>query len=58
MELLKIITGPLEKFYEEHMHFYLMDILNNPLLAKVIQGRIELGNVAESDAVDDLIRQV
>ena len=56
MELLKIINGPLEKFYEEHMHFYLMDIVNNPLMAKVIQGRIELGNVKDSDAVDDLFR--
>jgi len=35
LELLKIITRPLETFFEEHMSFYLQDISKNPLLPKV-----------------------
>ena len=58
MELLKIITKPLETFFEEHMQFYLMDISKNPLLAKVFQSRIEIGDFKNSDAVDEMFRQI
>jgi hypothetical protein len=58
MELLKIITKPLETFFEEHMQFYLMDISKNPLLAKIFQSRIEIGDFKNSDAVDEMFRQI
>ena len=58
MELLKIITKPLETFFEEHMQFYLIDISKNPLLAKVFQSRIEIGDFKNSDAVDEMFRQI
>lgn len=58
MELLNIITPPLEKFFEEHMQFYLSDISKNLLLAKVFQARIEMGDIKNSDAIDEMFRQV
>ena len=51
-------VGPLEKFYEEHMQGFLLDIRNHPLLIKVIATRIELGGVKESDCMDELFRQI
>lgn len=50
--------GPLEKFYEENMQATLMDIRNHPLLIKALAARIELGGVKESDAMDELFRQI
>ena len=49
-------TQPLEKFYEEHMQFYLLNVAGNPLLAKVLAARIELGGVKDSDAMDEMFR--
>jgi hypothetical protein len=42
-ELIKLVTKPLETFYEEHMLIYVMDITKNPLFIKVLQARIEIG---------------
>lgn len=58
MELLQVFVKPLEIFYEEKMQFYLHDIAKNPLLGKVLAGRIELGGVDQSDAMDELFRQI
>ncbi len=38
------------------MQFDLLDINNNPLLAKVFAIRIELGDIKESDAFDEMYR--
>jgi len=55
-ELMQIVTGPLEKFFEENMLWYLMDTQKNPLLARTLSSRIELGQVRNSDAVDEMFR--
>jgi hypothetical protein len=57
-ELISIVTQPLEKFYEEHMQFYLMDVSKNPLLARVFEARIELGEIEGSDCFDEMFRQI
>lgn len=57
-ELIQVSIGPLEKFYEENMQFYLADISNNPLLAKILQVRIEMGGVNDSDIMDEMFRHV
>ena len=57
-ELIKIVTKPLETFYEEHMLIYVMDITKNPLFIKVLQARIEIGEFKSSDAMDEMFRQV
>ena len=57
-ELIQAVVGPLEKFYEEHMQFYLLDIAKNPLLAKLLAVRIELGGVSDSDSMDEFFRQI
>lgn len=54
MELLNLITPPLEKFFEENMLFYLTD--SNQLLPITLNARIEIGNVDKSDAFDEMIR--
>jgi len=43
VELMNIVTKPLETFFEEHMMWYLQDTIKCPLLAKVFAARIELG---------------
>jgi hypothetical protein len=48
----------LEKFYEENMHSFLVDIKNHPLLIKVIATRIELGGVKDSECMDEVFRQI
>ena len=58
MELLNVFVKPLERFYEERMQFYLLDIKNNPLLSRILAARIELGNVDDSDAVSELFRSI
>ena len=58
IELMNIVTKPLETFFEEHMMWYLQDTLKCPLLAKVFAARIELGQVTESDAIDEMFRQI
>ena len=58
LELLKAICGPLEKFFEEGMAFYLQDINKTPLLAKMMAMRIELGDVKDSDCLDEMFRQI
>jgi len=58
LELLQIVTGPLEKFFDENMLWYLMDTQKNPLLARTISSRIELGNAKESDMIDEMFRQI
>jgi len=40
------------------MQFYLTDIGKNPLLPKVLQARIELGGTKDSDAFDEMYRQI
>ena len=40
------------------MQFYINDINKHPLLAKVISARIELGNLDNSDFIDELMRQI
>lgn len=40
------------------MQFYLSDISKNLLLAKVFQARIEIGDIKNSDAVDEMFRQI
>lgn len=57
-ELIKIITKPLETFYEEHMLIYVMDITKNPLFRQTLQARIEIGDFKSSDAMDEMFRQV
>ena len=57
-ELLTAFIGPLEIFYEERMQTYLLDIGNNQLLAKMMAARIELGGVKESNAMDEVFRQI
>ena len=57
-ELIRIITKPLETFYEEHMLIYVMDITKNPLFRQVLQARIEIGEFKASDAMDEMFRQV
>jgi len=57
-ELIKLVTKPLETFYEEHMLIYVMDITKNPLFIKVLQARIEIGEFKSSDAMDEMFRQV
>ena len=56
MELLQIITKPLEVFFEENMLYYLMDTEKNHLLAKTLAARIEIGEVEKSDAIDEMLR--
>lgn len=56
LELLQAICGPLEKFFEEGMAAYLQDINKTPLLAKMMAMRIELGNVKDSDCLDEMFR--
>jgi len=58
VELMNICTKPLETFFEEHMLWYLMDTTKSPLLARVFAARIELGEVKESDAIDEMFRQI
>ena len=58
LELLQIFVKPMEMFYEERMQFYLQDIAKNPLLSRTLAARIEVGGVAESDAMDELFRQI
>jgi hypothetical protein len=57
-ELIKIVQGPLEKFFEENMSFYLRDISRNALLSKVMAQRIEQGDTKSSMLIDELFRQV
>ena len=57
-ELIKIIQGPLEKFYEEKIGMLLNDVGNHPLFTATLKGRVELGSIEESDLVDEFIRQV
>ena len=57
-ELLTIITKPLETFFEENMLFFLMDTDKNHLLPKTFAARIEIGNTKESDAMDEMFRQI
>jgi hypothetical protein len=51
-----IITKPLETFFEENMLYYLMDTEKNHLLAKTFASRIEIGDVGNSDAIDEMFR--
>jgi len=57
-ELIKVVQGPLEKFFEENMAFYLRDISRNALLSKVMAQRIEQGDTKSSELIDELFRQV
>lgn len=52
------MTKPLETFFEENMLFFLMDTDKNHLLPKTFAARIELGSVKESDAMDEMFRQI
>jgi len=38
------------------MSYYLQDIAKNPMLAKVLAARIELGDIDKSDAMDEMFR--
>ena len=49
---------PLETFYEENMLWYLLDTVKSPLLSQVLSARVELGSVEESDAIDEMLRQI
>lgn len=40
------------------MSYYLQDIAKNPMLAKVLAARIELGDIDKSDAMDEMFRQI
>ena len=40
------------------MQFYLQDIAKNPLLAKVLAARVEIGEIEISDCMDELFRQI
>lgn len=40
------------------MQFYLQDIAKNPLLAKVLAARVEIGEIEKSDCMDELFRQI
>jgi len=53
---MNICTKPLETFFEENMLWYLMDTQKSPLLTRVFAARIELGQVKESDALDEMFR--
>jgi beta-lactamase regulating signal transducer with metallopeptidase domain len=57
-ELIRIVTKPLETFYEENMLIHIMDITNNPLFTNVLKARIEIGEFKSSDAMDEMLRQV
>jgi pumilio family protein 6 len=57
-ELMEIVTKPLETFFEENMLYYLMDTEKSPLLTKTFAMRVELGGVKDSDAVDEMFRQI
>ncbi len=49
----------MEKFFEEHLSFYLQDINKNPLLKGVLRGIIEVGYTDEhQDLVDEMLRQL
>jgi len=58
LELMNIVTKPLETFFEENMLWYLQDTNKCPLLARVFAARIELGEVDSSDAIDEMLRKV
>ena len=55
-ELIQIVQGPLEKFFEENLSFYLRDISRNPLLSNVMAQRIEQGDSKSSMLMDELYR--
>lgn len=55
---MKIVTKPLENFFEEHMSIHLSDITKTPLLSKVFAARIELGDIKDSTAMDEMFRQI
>jgi len=38
------------------MQYYLLNVNANPLLAKMLASRIELGDVKNSDAMDEMFR--
>lgn len=57
-ELLQIFTKPLETFFEENMLYSLLDCDKSHLLPKTIAARLELGNVKESDCIDEMMRQL
>lgn len=58
LELLQIFVKPLEIFYEEKMQTFLLEIAQHPLLTKVFASRIEIGGLDDSDAMDELFRQI
>lgn len=55
-ELIQAFIKPLEIFYEEKMQHFLQDIAKNPLLAKILAARVEIGEIDKSDAMDELFR--
>ena len=55
---MQAVCKPLENFFYEKLSTHLADVTKVPLLAKVFAMRIELGNVEESELIDELIRQV
>ena len=48
----------MENFFEEKMGDMLININKFPLLAKTLAMRVELGDVADSDCMDELMRQI
>ncbi len=56
VELMQAYTGPLEKFFEENMLFYLTD--SALLFPTVLSSRIEIGSVSDSDCMNELFRQI
>ena len=55
---MQALCKPLENFFEERMQAYLLDIAKMPLLSKTMAMRIELGGVKDSDAMDEMFRQI
>mmetsp|Transcript_8408 Transcript_8408/g.14067 ORF Transcript_8408/g.14067 Transcript_8408/m.14067 type:complete len:143 (+) Transcript_8408:1135-1563(+) len=55
-ELLQAFNKPLEVFFEENFSKYISDVQKNPLIVKVVSGRMELGGVNQSDFMDEFFR--
>ena len=55
---MQAVCKPLENFFEERIGDLLINIHKCPLLAKTLAMRVELGDIADSDFMDELMRQI
>jgi len=57
-ELFKIVSKPLEKFFEEKLSFYLLDTKPNFVMKNLFVAIAAQGEAGSSDLVDEMLRQV